>query len=147
MHAVLSDSGDALVTAPTRSCETERWLDSMINSPREISDDFIVTVDGEVIGKMGAWRLPEFGFILRSEHWGRGYAAEALKAFLAYMFEIRCVEFLSADVDPRNTKSLRLLADHGFVETGRAKGTWTTHIGLCDSVYLRLDRLTWLNAG
>ena len=150
MHAVLSD--DAAMrfwsTGPHSDlAETERWLDSMINSPRELSDDFIVTLDGEVIGKLGAWRLPEFGFILSSDHWGRGYASEAMKAFLAYMFATRGVEFLSADVDPRNAKSLRLLTDHGFVETGRAKGTWTTHIGLCDSVYLRLDRQAWLSAG
>jgi hypothetical protein len=29
---------------------------------------------------------------------------------------------------------------------GRASGTWNTHIGLCDSIYLRLDRDTWLSA-
>ena len=33
---------------------------------------------------------------------------------------------------------LALLARHGFVETGRAKGTWHTHIGACDSIYLVL---------
>ena len=34
-----------------------------------------------------------------------------------------------------------------FVETGRASGTWNTHIGVCDSVYLRLVRDAWLSAG
>ena len=34
--------------------------------------------------------------------------------------------------------SRALLARHGFVETGRAKGTWHTHIGACDSIYLVL---------
>ena len=150
MHAVLSDERAMRYwsTGPhTELAETERWLDSMITSPREISDDFVVTLDGEVVGKMGAWRLPEFGFILRSDLWGRGYAKEAMAAFLGHMFRTREIEFLSADVDPRNTPSLKLLTDHGFVETGRASGTWTTHIGLCDSVYLRLDRETWLSAG
>lgn len=146
MHAVLSDQQAMRYwsTGPHSDlAETERWLDSMLTSPREISDDFVVTLDGEVIGKMGAWRLPEFGFILRSDLWGRGYAGEAMAAFLAHMFRTRGVEFLTTDVDPRNTPSLKLLADHGFVETGRAKGTWETHIGLCDSVYLRLDLETW----
>jgi RimJ/RimL family protein N-acetyltransferase len=49
-------------------------------------------------------------------------------------------------VDPRNTPSIRLLTRHGFVETGRASGTWNTHIGACDSVYLRLVRERWLDA-
>jgi len=149
MHIVLSDERAMRywTNGPhTDLAETERWLDSMITSPREISDDFVVTLDGEVIGKLGAWRLPEFGFILRSDHWGRGYAGEAMAVFLDHMFRTRGVEFLSADVDPRNTPSLRLLASHGFAETGRASGTWNTHIGLCDSVYLRLDREAWLSA-
>ncbi len=149
MHAVLSDERAMQYwsTGPHADLEeTERWLDSMISSPVELSDDFVVTLDGEVIGKLGAWRLPEFGFILLPDHWGRGYAAEAMKAFLDHAFGARGVEFLNADVDPRNTSSLRLLINHGFIETGRASGTWNTHIGACDSVYLQLGREAWLSA-
>ena len=149
MHAVLSDEQAMHYWSSgphTDLAETERWLESMITSPRELSDDFVVTLDGEVIGKMGAWRLPEFGFILRSDLWGRGYASEAMRAFLDHLFGTRGVEYLNADVDPRNTPSLKLLANHGFVETGRATGTWNTHIGSCDSIYLRLDREVWLSA-
>ena len=149
MHAVLSDEQAMRywTNGPhTDLAETERWLGSMIDSPRELSDDFVVTLDGEPIGKMGAWRLPEFGFILRSDQWGRGFAAEAMRAFLDHIFRSRGLDYLIADTDPRNENSLRLLATHGFVETGRASGTWNTHIGLCDSVYLRLDRENWLSA-
>ena len=149
MHAVLSDEQAMRYwsTGPHADlAETERWLDSMISAPADVSDDFVVTLDGEVIGKLGAWRLPEIGFILRSDHWGHGYAAEAMKAFLDHAFRARAVGFLTADVDPRNTSGLRLLTNHGFVETGRGMGTWNTHIGLCDSIYLKLDREVWLNA-
>ena len=145
MHAVLSDERAMRywTNGPhTELAETERWLRSMIDSPRELSDDFVVTLDGEPIGKMGAWRLPEFGFILRSDHWGRGFAAEAMRAFLDHIFRSRGLDYLIADTDPRNENSLRLLATHGFVETGRASGTWNTHIGLCDSIYLALERPT-----
>jgi RimJ/RimL family protein N-acetyltransferase len=45
---------------------------------------------------------------------------------------------LTADVDPRNLSSIRLLERHGFVETGRANGTWQVGDELCDSVYFRL---------
>ncbi|MEO6582457.1 MAG: GNAT family N-acetyltransferase [Sphingomicrobium sp.] len=127
--------------------KTKEWLDSMIKSPPEASDDFVVTLeDGAVIGKFGAWRLPEFGFILLPDHWGRGYAGEAMKAFLDHMFKGRGVEFLRADVDPRNKGSLRLLKEHGFVETGFKVGNWHTHIGVCDSVFLELKREAWLSA-
>jgi ribosomal-protein-alanine N-acetyltransferase len=149
MHAVLSDETAMRYWShgphqdPAR---TKEWLDSMIDAPPGESDDFVITLDGEVIGKLGAWRLPEIGFILRSDQWGRGYAAEAMRAFLEHILRSRAVEYLTADVDPRNLGSLRLLEDQGFVRTGFAKDAWTTHIGTCDSVYLRLDRAAWLSA-
>ena len=150
IHAVLSDARVMLYwsSGPHSTLDQTRdWLDSMIDSPREISDDFVITLDGELIGKLGAWRLPEIGFAIRSDHWGKGYAAEAMSAFLDHVFTRPGVEFLIADVDPRNEASLNLLTGHGFVETGRASGSWNTHIGPCDSIYLRLDRAAWLNAG
>ena len=150
MHAVFSDERAMQYWShgPHEDiAQTKGWLDSMIAARPEESDDFLITVDGEVIGKLGAWRIPEIGFIIRSDRWGRGYAREALRAFLAHIFRTRGAEFLTADVDPRNAASLKLMTDHGFVRTGYAVGSWNTHIGVCDSVYLRLDRETWLSAG
>jgi RimJ/RimL family protein N-acetyltransferase len=122
--------------------QTGRWLESMINASSAESDDFVVCIDGKLIGKLGCWKLPEIGFILRSDRWREGFASEALTAFLVHIFAARDIDRVTADVDPRNAGALRLLHKHGFVETGRAQGTWNTHIGLCDSVYLALDRLT-----
>ena len=50
---------------------TEAWVESMIESPASLSEDFVVVEDGVPIGKIGAWRLPEFGFVLRPDRWGR----------------------------------------------------------------------------
>ena len=101
------------------------------------SDDFIVTMNGMVIGKLGAWKLPEIGFLIDPKHWGQGIASEAIAAFIDRRRALGSTE-LTADVDPRNRGSLRLLERHGFVETGRAAGTWQVGDELCDSVYLRL---------
>ena len=149
MHAVLSDARAMRYWSHGPHADlarTKEWLDSMIDAPPETSDDFVITLDGAVIGKLGAWRLPEIGFILHSDHWGKGYAVEAMRAFLDHVFRTRDVAHLTADVDPRNSGSLRLLKDHGFVETGYKAGNWATHIGVCDSVFLRLDRTAWLSA-
>jgi RimJ/RimL family protein N-acetyltransferase len=143
MNAILSDPLAMTYWShgPHESLErTGEWLDSMIGAPPDQSDDFVITLDGRTIGKLGAWRLPEFGFILSPDYWGQGYAAEALSAFLDHVFARPDVDHLIADVDPRNRASRALLERHGFIETGRASGTWETHIGLCDSIYLRLDR-------
>ena len=149
MHAVLSDGRAMQYWSEGPHADivrTKEWLDSMIYAPPEESDDFVITIDGEVIGKLGTWRIPDIGFIIRSDQWGRGYAAEAMRAFLKHIFEVRGVDLLTADVDPRNTGSLLLLEDHGFLRTGYAAANWNTHIGVCDSVFLELKRDAWLSA-
>lgn len=150
IHAVFSDERAMTYWSHPPHANPERtreWLDAMIQSPPELSDDFVVTFNGRPIGKFGAWRLPDFGYILSPDHWGQGYAAEAMIAFLDHVFARPDVDHLTADVDPRNKGSIALLERFGFAETGRATGTWDTHIGLCDSIYFRLEREAWLKRG
>ena len=140
MHAIMRDAAAMRYwsTPPHKElAETERWVASMVDVDPASSDDFIVTLDGALIGKLGAWKLPEIGFLIDRAHWGRGYASEALVAFIQRRSTLGSPE-LTADVDPRNMSSLKLLERHGFVETGRASGTWQVGDELCDSVYLRL---------
>ncbi len=140
MHAIMSDAAAMRYwsTPPHREfAETERWMASMVEVDPAASDDFIVTLDGALIGKLGAWKLPEIGFLINRAQWGKGYASEALAAFIARRRWVGTRE-LTADVDPRNLASLKLLQRHGFVETGRAAGTWQIGDELCDSIYLKL---------
>ena len=121
--------------------ETARWLDSMIERDAgQESDDFVLEHDGRVIGKAGAWALPEIGFLLHPDTWGRGLAQEAMAAVIPYLFATWPVEALTADVDPRNAASLRLQHRLGFRETGRAERTLLWGDEWCDSVYLALPR-------
>ena len=141
MHAIMSDP-EAMrywSTPPHASlAETERWIASMIGADPAASDDFIVTLDGRLIGKLGAWKLPQVGFLFDRSSWGQGLAMEAMTAFIARRHSLGSTE-LTADVDPRNAASLKLLARAGFKETHRAIGTWQVGDELCDSVYLKLD--------
>ena len=140
MHRVLTNP-EAMrfwSTLPHETIEqTEAWVRSEVEAPPELSDDFVVTLDGEAIGKLGSWRLPEVGFLFDPAHWGYGYATEAMTAFIARRRALGPGE-LTADVDPRNQASLRLLARCGFVETHRASRTWNIGGAWHDSVYLRL---------
>ena len=143
MHAVLSHPAAMRFwsTPPHTSLDqTRAWLASMIDAPAGASDDYVVERDGQVIGKAGFWRLPEIGFILHPDHWRRGLGREALEAVIAHAFAHFPLEALTADVDPRNAASLALLKGLGFVETGRAKGTYEIGGALCDSIYLALPR-------
>lgn len=119
--------------------ETRRWLRELVE-PGPDSLDFLVEKDGVVIGKAGAWRMPEIGYLLHPDHWGQGLAQEAMTALIAHLHRIRPeLTHLIAEVDPRNTASLRLLTRLGFVETGRAERTMQWRDEWCDSIYLRRD--------
>jgi [ribosomal protein S5]-alanine N-acetyltransferase len=55
---------------------------------------------------------------LTPEHWGRGLAAEALSAVVAYAFDTLGFECLVAVVDEPNERSHRLMLRIGFTPTG-----------------------------
>lgn len=141
MHIIMSDAEAMRYWSNPphkRRVETERWVASMVAADKGASDDFIVIFDGHLIGKLGAWKLPEIGFLFRRDCWSQGLASEALQAFIARRRALGSSE-LTADVDPRNSAALKLLERAGFLETHRAKGTWQVGDELCDSVYLRLN--------
>ncbi|MCU0827480.1 MAG: GNAT family N-acetyltransferase [Tabrizicola sp.] len=145
VHAMLSDPRAMRywATPEHETVEQSRaWLEGMVQgAPGE--DDFLIEHEGRVIGKAGAWRLPEVGFLLHPDHWGKGLAFEAMTAVIAHLFTAHAVEALTAEADPRNAASLRLLGRLGFVETGRAERTLLWRDEWCDSVYLALPRRAW----
>ncbi len=143
IHEVLSEPEAMRYWSTPPHCsveETRLWLDSMIEEAPGERDDFIVEHEGRVVGKAGCWRLPEIGFILHPDVWGRGLAREALAAIIPYLFDLYPIPRIVADVDPRNLASLGLLTGLGFEETGHAKGTWQIGEESCDSIYLALPR-------
>ncbi len=153
LHAVLSDPGAMRwwSTLPHTSLdETRAWLDGMIAGNQAGSDDFVIARDGVVIGKAGFYRMPDIGYILHPHHQGQGLAFEALTAVIAHVFATRSVETLTADVDPGNAASIRLLERLGFSRTGSAERTWNIGGDWKDSVYYGLTRDAWtarINSG
>ena len=130
----------------------------MIASPTNGNLDFVIVLlsptktdthslsnnHDKVIGKVGIWSATEseIGFMLSSAYWKQGYMAEALTALLGPdgVFWERGVEWVVADVDPRNDSCIGILTKFGFVETGRREKTLETHMGWCDSVYFELRK-------
>lgn len=119
---------------------TRAWLDQKLARTAAGGEDFVIERDGELIGEVGAGRLPDFGFMLRPDCWGQGYATEASAACIAHIFAARAIPTLEADVDPRNAASLAVLEKLGFVVTGTAENTFLLGDEWCDSVYLSLAR-------
>lgn len=119
---------------------TRAWLDRKIERTAAGGEDFTIEFEGRVVGDVGAGRLPDFGFMIHPEYWGRGIASEAAAAFIDYAFTRQLTDQLLADVDPRNLASLRVLEKLGFARTGEARNTFLLGDEWCDSIYLTLAR-------
>lgn len=120
--------------------QTREWLGGMIAAGPEESADFIIELDGAAIGKVGCRRVPDIGYILHPDHWGKGYAREALAAVITHVFTHFDVPAIKADIDPRNAASIRLIERLGFELSGQAERTWRVGEEYCDSVYYELKR-------
>lgn len=141
IHAILSDARAMRYwsTLPHENlAQTRDWLQAMIELPVGEGEDWVIELDGRAIGKAGLWRFPEIGFILHPDQWGRGYAREALVPVIERAFTQHGLSEVTADVDPHNSASLRLLTGLGFVETGRAERTLKLGDEWYDSVYLTI---------
>ncbi len=146
LHAILSDPEATRYwsTPPHEDLDrTREWLAAMIDIAEGEGEDFIVEHRGRLIGKAGLFRFPEIGFIMHPDHWGCGFAAEALAPVIDRGFAVHRLERIVADVDPRNAASLRLLARLGFQEVGRRERSWQIGDEWCDSVDLVLTPAAW----
>ena len=85
-------------------------------------------------------RRAEVGYMLSRDHWGRGYAREAVHAVLRFAFERLDLHRVEADVHPDNSASLRLLERLGFRHEGLLRERWFTYDEWSDSVLLGLLR-------
>ena len=122
----------------TMKSQTQGFVQGMINANPENCEDFVVVYEGKVIGKAGFWCLPEIGFIFHPDYWGKGLAKEAVSALIDFGFRQRKLTKITADVDPRNARSIGLLTSLGFVETHRETNTIKVGDVWCDSVYFAL---------
>jgi RimJ/RimL family protein N-acetyltransferase len=108
---------------------------------------------GELIGDCAARpdaddpRQAEIGFTIAPEHQGRGYATDAARELLGYLFDQRGKHRVTASCDARNAASARVLERLGLRREGHlrestwAKGEWTD-----DLLYALLAR-EWRSAG
>jgi len=80
--------------------------------------------DDAVIGTVALFRFEprhrraEIGYSLRSDHWGRGLAAEAVTVMLDWAIRTLGLHRVEADIDPRNEGSRKLLERLGFASEG-----------------------------
>ena len=94
---------------------------------------------GDVIGAAGLTHLKdgaeiEVGYRFLKEHWGQGYATEAVRALIDVAFGTHGMRRVIAQLDSRNTASAKLCERLGMTREAYlrqdcwAKGEWTDTI-------------------
>lgn len=85
----------------------------------------------------------EIGYGLARRHWGQGLMHEALVAVVDYAFGPLGLRRLEADVDPRNTASIRSLERLGFAREGLLRERWQVGDEISDSLLVGLLAREW----
>jgi RimJ/RimL family protein N-acetyltransferase len=108
-------------------------------------------VSGEVYGDVGvelSWqgRTAEVGYTFAKEHWGKGYAIEAVEALVRYLFEDLEVTRVCGTLHPDNPASAMVLERSGLLFEGHTRSSfWVGHELSDDWIYgmTRSDWETW----
>ena len=119
--------------------QTEGLVNGMLRSAEQ-TYYFVVEHLGRVVGTAGFWQASEVGYILHPDLWGQGLGREVLGALVQFGFEDCQCTCITAEVDPQNVASIRMLFGAGFHETGRATNTIQIGGKWFDSIYFRLER-------
>ncbi len=69
-------------------------------------------------------RAATIGYTFAREHWGQGYATEALEGFLDWLLDELDVMRVSATIHPDNLRSAKVLERCGFEFEGRIRNTY-----------------------
>lgn len=116
--------------------------------PRRTFNLALQTLDSEfggwaAIGGMTGNGEAEFGWYLRSDHWGRGYATEATQLLLAFAFEDLGRNRMVATADPENKASIRVLEKAGLICEGASDPVDTWNKGPRPRVLFAITRDRW----
>ena len=137
--------------APYPREEGERFVQAIAHDHPDTAGEWFqfaaaLRATGQLIGDCAAMPLAddprqcEIGFTLAERYQGHGYATEAARLLIGYLFTVRGKHRIIAYCDPRNAPSAAVLERLGMRREGHlrestwAKGEWTD-----DLLYAVLD--------
>ncbi|MDO4944425.1 MAG: GNAT family protein [Ruminococcus sp.] len=102
---------------PYETFTKEACIQEAINFSKS-KEFFAVVLENKVIGKIyfadkdfGSY---EIGYTFNGEYQGKGYAYESVKGMMTYAFSVMGVRRIFAEINARNTKSIRLIERLGM---------------------------------
>ena len=110
---------------PYTEKDAVEYITAMLSADENETFAFAVTIDGKVIGSIGAFRqgnihrrTAELGYYLAEDSWGKGIMTQAVKQICNYVFDKSDVIRIYAEPFAYNTASCRVLEKAGFQYEG-----------------------------
>ena len=109
--------------------------------------------NGQVIGNISVVKLREdtaaadMGYCMGRVYWGKGLMSEALKAVMAYLFDMVELNRIAACHDVNNPKSGRVMEKAGMKLEGIWRQAGKNNQGICDEVWHAALRGEWEKDG
>lgn len=110
---------------PYTEQDARKFISSMLAADENDTFAYAITVDGNVIGSIGAFRqgnihrqTAELGYYIAEEYWGKGIMTEAVKLLCEYIFSHTDIIRIYAEPFAHNIGSQRVLEKAGFQYEG-----------------------------
>lgn len=121
---ILDNLRDGLPYPYTKE-DGEWFINSMLQSNKNDTFPFAITVDDKAIGSIGVFRkdnihclTAEIGYYIGEDFWGKGIGTAALQLTCRYIFEHTDIIRIFAEPFAHNTASCRILEKCGFIYEG-----------------------------
>ena len=110
---------------PYTEKDGKEFISTMLAADENDTFAFAITVNGKVIGSIGAFRqtnihnkTAELGYYIAEEYWGNGIMTEAVKQLCDYVFSHTDIIRIYAESFSYNIGSCRVLEKAGFQYEG-----------------------------
>lgn len=113
---------------PYTEQDAHDYIEKMLSSDENSTFAYAITVDGRVVGSIGAFRqsnihrqTAELGYYLAQAYWGRGIMTSAIRQLCRILFDTTDILRIYAEPFAYNTGSRRALEKAGFRYEGTMK--------------------------
>lgn len=110
---------------PYTEQDARAYITAMLQADQEQVYAFAITVDGQVVGSIGAFRQEnihchsaEMGYYLAEPYWRQGLGSSAVAQMCRYLFQQTDIIRIFAEPFADNAASCRILEKNGFVFEG-----------------------------
>ncbi|KAL6720824.1 hypothetical protein ACLMJK_002749 [Lecanora helva] len=128
VYAIRSDPKVFYWTTPDNREKSDEWLRARLASEKTIAHTVFLrnpsSEEDQIIGSLGAHTIPEIGYTFRPSAWGKGYATEAMKAWIQWYWSkfpnghpllgAEENQYLTARTGPGGDSSRNVLRKCGF---------------------------------